>query len=206
MNDAPLICVPALVMICVSMNSLGCKQQTGFKGAAENSQQAYAGESTQTCGADGVTNANLLTPSVKNGSPGNYLEYELSIADCSGKPRPLTAEKILFDIDATLLGSGVNKPLSYQVASTDNTLKGILQNIQGTDLFGRTGANFHHYATDQSINFATNATSMKLRIELAGLLMRTTTTKGTTAPNQVATYLRIGQASPVQQIASLIDP
>ena len=206
MNDAALSCAPALIMILLSMNSLGCKQQAGFKGAAENSQQAYDGESTQACGADGVTNAKLLTPAGKYGSPGNYLEYELSIVDCSGNPRPLTAEKILFDIDATLLGSGVNKPLSYQVASTDNSLKGILQNIQGTDLFGRTGANFHHYSTDQSINFATKATSMKLRIELAGLMMRTTTTKGTTAPNQVATYLRIGQAIPVQQIASLIDP
>ena len=206
MNDAALSCGPVMIMILLSMNSLGCKQQAGFKGAAENSPQAYDGKSTQSCGADGVTNANLLTPSVKNGSPGNYLEYELSIADCSGNPRPLTAEKILFDIDATLLGSGVNKPLSYQVTSTDNSLKGILQNIQGTDLFGRTGANFHHYATDQSINFATKATSVKLRIELAGLLMRTTTTKGTTAPNQVATYLRIGQASPVQQIASLVAP
>ena len=206
MKDTALRCVPAMLVILLSMKSLGCKPQTGFNGSAEKSPEASDEKSAQNCGADGVTTANLLTPTVKNGSQGNFLEYELSIADCSGNPRPLTADKILFDIDATLLGSGVNKPLAYQVASADNSLKGVLLNIQGTDLFGRSGANFHHYATDQSINFATKTPSLKLRIELAGLLMRTTTTKGTTAPNQVATYLRIGQANPVQQIASLLEP
>ena len=206
MNDAALTCAPAMLMILLILNALGCKQQTGFNGSTDSTPLVYEGKSTQTCEAVGVTTAHLLTPTVKNGSPGNYLEYDLSIADCSGNPRPLAAEKILFDVDATLLGSGVNKPLAYRVVADDNSLKGVLQNIQGTDLFGRSGANFHYYVTDKSINFATKATSVKLRIELAGLLMRTTTTKGTTAPNQVATYLRIGQASPAQQIASLIDP
>ena len=116
----------------------------------------------------------------------------------------LTVNRILFDVDAQLKGPKVNAPLSYRVEHKQGVLTGTLDNKQGNDLFGRSGANLFYYATDQAIQFPAEAGAIKLRIDLAGHSMRPTT-KGATSPDQLATYLRIGDARSVQKIVTLTN-
>ena len=159
-----------------------------------------------SCGAAGLTRALLLTPTVQNAKPGNYLEYQLSVNDCNGNPLPLTADKILFDINVNINGSGAKAPLYYTVKANDNAVSGILQNVKGSDLFGRTGANFFHFETDKPVILATKENAVILHIELGGQLMvPLPDASGNVSPNQLTTYLRFGNASPVHQIVTLLQ-
>ncbi|MEN9834270.1 MAG: hypothetical protein RL011_463, partial [Pseudomonadota bacterium] len=156
-------------------------------------------------GPAGTTKAELLTPTLMNGTQGNYLEYEIALMDCDGKVRPLSANRILFDVDARFTGPHVNDPLGYTVSVGDETINGELKNIQGSDLFGRSGANLFHYATEKKIEFGTKTNSLRLRIDLAGHQMKSTT-EGASSPNEVATYLRFGDARAVEQPVKLQSP
>ncbi|MBM4250709.1 MAG: hypothetical protein FJ146_01930 [Deltaproteobacteria bacterium] len=191
------------ILTCVWCVGSACKQKSGFSAQGDSSLRPAAGGSpTDPCGPAGTTKAELLTPTLANGSPGNYLEYEIALVDCEGKARPLTANRILFDVDARFSGPRVNAPLSYSVSLGSETVSGELTNIQGSDLFGRSGANLFHYATENKIDFGTKFNSLRLRIDLAGHQLKSTT-GGTAGPNDVATYLRFGDARAVEQLVRL---
>ncbi len=192
--------------MCLWCLASACKQKAAFNSSGEsNLSPAAGGSPDDPCGPAGTTKAELITPTLANGVPGNYLAYEISIADCEGKVRPLEANRILFDVDARFTGANVNAALVYTVNVGEKSFEGELRNIQGSDLFGRTGANLFHYATEKKIELAPKTSSLRLRIDLAGHQMKSTT-EGTASPDQMATYLRFGDARAVQQMVRLQGP
>lgn len=157
------------------------------------------------CDASGATQADLLTPTTANGKAGNYLEYELSVTDCEGKKRTFAADVILFDLDAVtdLVGKGVS--LSYTIIDGKTFATGKLKEIQGSDLFGKIGKSYYHNETDQPVKISTETTSVRIRIDLLGMVVAPS--EGTnggpvvlpSGPVTVATYLRFGKATPVRK-------
>jgi len=146
------------------------------------------------CGANGVTKATLLTSTVQNNTPGNYIEYKLTVTDCMGKQIPFTAATVSFDIGAAI---GMQQNLAYTITDAGNaanTMTGTLINIPGHDLFGNSGSNYYHYQTDKPVAFAAQANAIIVRVKLNGMSM---VPYGTNSAAIMNTYLAFGATAPV---------
>lgn len=153
------------------------------------------------CVGDGVTVARLLTTEIKVNSANQYLDYEIQLTDCDGKPKALNNQPLKFDFDA--ITNSTTNPLAYELSVSDGSVGKInstLQAIQGSDLFGKSGPKYAHWQT-QSISFAATAIVIKLRLDLSqrSILPNNSTGKTLTAPVSIPTYLQLGNATPVQQ-------
>jgi hypothetical protein len=148
-----------------------------------------------------VTQATLLTPKALNGQPGNYLEYEISLTDCTGQRRQLTANSIFFDTDTISNGAGSGNPLRYTLTADGVAVTGVLVEISGSDLFGKTGPGYYYNRTDQAVSVQTTTTSVRLRIELMGQTFQSygAPPSAPQTPLVVATFLRFGEATPVRK-------
>ena len=146
------------------------------------------------CGANGVTQATLLTSAVQNNTPGNFIDYKLTVTDCTGKQIPFTAATVSFDIGAAI---GVEQNLTYTITDAGNaanTMSGTLIDIRGHDLFGNSGSNYYHYETDKAVAFAAQANGIIVRIMLNGMSM---VPYGTNSATIMNTYLAFGATAPV---------
>jgi hypothetical protein len=141
-----------------------------------------------------VTKATLLTSTVQNNTPGNYIEYKLTVTDCMGKQIPFTAATVSFDIGAAI---GMQQNLAYTITDAGNaanTMTGTLINIPGHDLFGNSGSNYYHYQTDKPVAFAAQANAIIVRVKLNGMSM---VPYGTNSAAIMNTYLAFGATAPV---------
>ena len=160
---------------------------------------ADAGENTG-CNQYGQTQAKLLTDLVQNGTAGNFVEYQLTLTDCSGKQVPFSANTVSFDL-AAYVSSEAN--LSYVITDAsdkNHTVSGTLNNLKGHDLFGNNGSNYYHYETDKPVSFAAGANAIIVHIDLNGMAMRT---YGNQSSTDLNTYLAFGDAAPVKAVVKL---
>ena len=159
------------------------------------------------CTDAGTTVAKLIsTAGIVNDSANQFLEYELSMEDCEGVVTPITANVILFDLDAES-ESGA-KPLPYQLKSPDGMpiSNGILASVSGSDLFGVVGPARFHHRTNNNINVPSTHRKVRLIVDLSftnsqplnsGLI-------GPVARAIIPSFLRFGQASPVKTLVPFI--
>ncbi len=147
------------------------------------------------------TSVKLLTPTIKNGAPGNKVSYELQLLDCKGNPRPLSAQFIRFDVDAEVDDTF---PLSYVVTVGSQTVSGILEVVEGVDLFGKTGEEYFHHKTDQAVTLTSAALTAILTIDLKGQ-RHDPIGAGSGGSFSCASYLRFGDAEPVAQTVTFVE-
>ncbi len=148
--------------------------------------------------AAGATAVKLLTPTVANGDPSNHIDYEITVADCDGKPRQLVADYILFDVEALVTAGDQGTGYHYVVKAGTKSAEGSLERIVGSDLFGNSGAQYFHNRTDQVPTIAAGAASIQFRIEFAGGTFGPANSQGK-PDNLLATYLRFGKAKVARQ-------
>ncbi len=159
------------------------------------------------CGADGATQARLLTPELDVTAVDAHLEYEVYRTDCDGVIQAFVADKILFDIDAWGAYSDMTATLTQDgAAPVPTTLKLTI----GSDLFGHTGAGWAHQETTEKVELHGAAKSVRLRIELAGrsLAPREAPAGGPAADGSVPipTFLRFGNAVPIKVDVKALHP
>ena len=150
----------------------------------------------------GKTQARLITNRVANGKPGNYLEFSLSLADCASQTRTFQATTVYFDLDAYTSLAGRGRELPFKLTTDQETLSGTFREIQGEDLFGRTGAERYHYRTSREVQLQSSASKITLRIELLGMTVSGEPQRGLGNPRAgiqtVPIYMRFGKAAPVK--------
>ena len=143
----------------------------------------------------GATQAQVKTASIT--AQKITIVYKIFRTTCQGVILPLTADQILFDIDALVNGF---LPISYSIvadASTPNSAPqvGPMNDIVGSDLFGDQGSNYAHWETNQKIS----VTSPNQMIELT---LSTNFVKSNHADGMY-TYLAFGSAAPVKVVVPL---
>lgn len=184
-----------------ALSLINCsKAGVDFQDVAQVSSSSTSEEvsTPDTCDENGVTKASLLTASTKNQTAGNYIDYQISLADCAGWSMVLQNKPILFDLDAFIQGS---YSLRYDVNDGNSIYSGELKHVSGSDLFGNQGSSFGHWAT-APIPFTTSVRVVTLRIHLMGgkFIPNEEAYRGTTSITQdfyIKTFLRFGEAQPV---------
>lgn len=150
----------------------------------------------------GKTNAILLSKQVANGQPGNFIEFSLSVSSCEDVKKTISGATVYFDLDAFTSLAGLGRKLPFTLKTKEENLEGVFDEIQGEDLFGKTGPERYHYRTDREIKLQTAAPSVTLRIELLGMRVQGDRTGGFSnsagADLQIPIYMRFGKASPVK--------
>lgn len=164
------------------------------------------------CTSAGTTVARLISNRVVNGAPGQLLQYELSMLDCQGVQTPITANIILFDINATLDAAqtgGFGLPYSVTIPNGPIAGQGILNGIRGSDLFGNISPSYFHYSTNTLINLPAQIRSIILSVDLSNEVNHTpgTVPGGPFPPLEIiSTFLRFGNATPVEQRVTFVNP
>lgn len=156
---------------------------------------------TQPCTDAGITQVRLLTASAYNNAANQSLRYELSLVDCDGKPKPIPQAPLLFDIDSQSMDI-TQREVPYTIENTakQSVATGTAAVVSGSDLFGNQEASRFHWKAD---NLHIPATDYKFYF-VADVSKRIMTEFGVMLPPtsgevQFKTYLRIGDALPVQQ-------
>lgn len=146
------------------------------------------------------TTVNLLTTNVKNNAAGQMIRYEVSLLDCMGNPKPIPEAPLLFDVDAVALFDITNFKVPYSVQdSSSNTLaSGGMNLISGSDLFGVAGVNRYHWRID-SFTIKNGDKKLYLNLDVSNLAWQPSTGATADAAYVFSTYLRIGDAEPVEQ-------
>lgn len=160
----------------------------------------YAAITDGSCTEAGVTQARLLTTSVKNGAANSYMDYEVAHSDCDGFALEFKNGAMKFDINAY-----VSKTSDIRYSINDGTLvhEGTLSVVNGEDLFGNKGSNKFYYST-QSVNFAGRTKKFTLRIFISGVTYSLNQSGIPTGDEKIDTFLRFGAASPVQRMINFI--
>lgn len=153
------------------------------------------------CTDSGVTQVKLLTLSAKNNSANQTLRYEVSLLDCNGKPLPIPQAPLLFDVDSQSMELTARATqFTIQDSQGQTVTSGSMEKIDGSDLFGKQSETHYHWKAD---NLQIPVTDYKFYF-IADVSNRIMTEFGVMMPPtsgsvQFDTYLRIGDAAPVQQ-------
>lgn len=150
----------------------------------------------------GQTQAKLITKELPNFVDGQMLEYELYVTNCDGKQRALTADVILYDLNAAASGVGKgikDKYEAYDLKSGKVLAQGNLEEVQGSDLFGQVGEQYYHSRTDKPLQVSADADSFRLKISVPPGCCQATGTKDPTTDQKVQTFLRLGKAAPIEK-------
>lgn len=154
------------------------------------------------CVGDGLTQAKLLTTSIVAQAANQYLDYDVQLTDCNGNPKALSNAALRFDLDAMTDAGTVALPYELSVStSASNKISDKLQPVPGSDLFGKKGPMYSYWQT-QSISFVPESATIRLRIDVSNRMIvpiNSISEKKLTAPISVPTYLKLGEAAPVQQ-------
>lgn len=155
----------------------------------------------EPCTDSGVTQVKLLTSSVKNNTANQTLRYEVSLLDCKGQPKPIPQAPLLFDIDSqTFELTAKATPYVIENSQGQTVTSGSMEKVDGSDLFGKQSETHYHWKAD---NLQIPGTDYKFFF-IADVSNRIMTEFGSMFPPtsgsvQFDTYLRIGDAAPVQQ-------
>ena len=172
----------------------------GDIGSTDNSADGggLGGDDDAACvGKPKTTTVKLLTPTVQNGKPGNFIDYEISVLNCLGKRQAIPAAPVKFDIDGEVEEFGNNFP--YTLKSGGSTVSGVLVEVIGVDMFGNAGPAYFHNKTDQSVALAANDVAI-LHIDLQGTFFDDPDGGGGAgATFQLGTFLGFGDATPIKQ-------
>lgn len=147
------------------------------------------------------TKVKLLTQSVRMNAQNQWLEYEVSLIDCWGNPKPIPEAPLLFDIDAVSvrrISHGLNFTLNN--SSGESTTQGTLDFITGVDLFGQQGPHFFHWSL-ATLNVKNDSMKITLRVDVSNLQWRSYEGRNERINGgyEFSTFLRLGDASPVEQ-------
>jgi hypothetical protein len=197
-----------------------CKDESSFAGGG-NKEDKNANDpnssnddddddddgSQKACSEHGDTVAELITKSIRNGQPDNFIAYDIRIENyCEDSPK--TVKSISFDVNSIVSKRDTDRPLDYRILYKGQDLaNGVLENVQGSDLFGNIGEKYFHNRTDQTISFEAASEGVRLRIELNGIFyMQPTTINQPVPQNKVTleTYLRFGDAKVVTKNATFV--
>lgn len=143
---------------------------------------------TPECQEASKTAAKLLTKTIKNGTPNQFLHYSISVESCDGSPYLIDGQPILFDVDAFLEGEITN----YEIIIAGKSYPGTAETVNGSDLFNKTGPQYRHSRTKAIVQGA-KATTIEIKIDVSNLVL-TPIAGG----NLLDTYIRIGQTETVQ--------
>lgn len=176
------------------------KNAVNFSDSASSAdgQGVTAGTTTVTgptgtvCNPNGVTQAQVLTSQVENGSVAATIEYEVSLADCTGWGKVLSQAPILFDVNAILEW----KDLTYEMIDSGQTYGDILTLIRGSDLFGNVGSGWAHWQT-ASVKYSSSAKKVRLIVHLNGVKLSPLGGGTQVGSMYYDTYLKFGDADPV---------
>ena len=195
-----------LTTFAMALCFLACKPSDSSFAGSQNKQKTGEGNLqrrsstrpiTPVCGEHGVTKVKLLSDYLENGVPGNHLIYAVSAVDCDGKDLEKKSATVDFDIGAY---STIIDGLRYRLG--DAAGEGNLNRVDGRDLFGNVGDEFQFFRTDRTIDLTSGTKDIEIRIELGGAQMEPYTDEDI-ARGTIATFLRFGDADPVEQSVPL---
>lgn len=144
-----------------------------------------------------VTQVKNLTGTLDQRQTPRKLVYELSLYDCPGTIPQTVVQSIFFDTDAhTAAGLG---RLPFAVRSNGSFESfGSLNPVQGSDLFGKTGPNYWHHRSDQTISITAANRIVIVEIDVSNLII-IAPMFGQAAPIMtIPTYFKFGPAQPVR--------
>lgn len=181
--------------VLASLAPWACSQSSDFSGGAKRTAAEQA-----ACDADAETVAELLTPEVKNGDDDNKIEYRISVTNCDGEKIKLEAKKILFDVEGISDKAKSEEALDFVAEAGETRLEGSLEKIRGEDLFGNTGDNYYHNATDKTLTLPEGTTEILFTIMLGGASHKPLQQNGEgSEDNLLPTYLAFGEAKVVRK-------
>ncbi|MBC7658806.1 MAG: hypothetical protein H7249_03775 [Chitinophagaceae bacterium] len=143
-----------------------------------------------------ITTVKLLSTGIDLSAKSQVVDYELSIVSCKdGSVVPFNNQPVAFDLNLKMGGDFASA--AYAILDTTSkkaTTSGRLSQVDGSDLFGNVGIGYSHFVT-KSLSFASNVDKVLLEITLTNAQL------STEHPNDplAQTYLKIGDAAPVQQ-------
>lgn len=121
-----------------------------------------------------VISVTAKTPSVDQYLADAKIVYEMTIEDCPGTTPEAKANIIQFDVDAQVsdVTNGVASntrshalPYKIVVSGNPNPLTGVLNQIDGRDLFGKSGPEYAYYAANNLVSFS--ATQRRATVEVS---------------------------------------
>lgn len=143
-----------------------------------------------------ITNVRSLTGTLNQSQMNRRLTYELSLQDCPGTVPQTVAKVVSFDIDAQAFSSA---QLLFQAKDNGAVVSsGRLDNIQGSDLFGKSGAEYWHYRTDQTITVRAVSRTVVIEIDMSNMVIIAPFGGQTTPLMTIPTYFKFGDAQPVK--------
>lgn len=184
-----------LITAFASLGPLACSQGSDF---SSNGKRTAAEQAA--CDADANTVAELVTPEVKNGDPDNKIEYKISVTNCDGDKIKLQAKNILFDIEGISDQTKSDDAFAFVVTADGADVKGTLQKVRGSDLFGNKGDKYYHNRTDKTLTLPEGTTELAFVIALGGSSHKPLPENGEgSADNVLPTYLAFGEAKVVRK-------
>lgn len=148
------------------------------------------------------TQVRLLTDAVKNNAADQLVRYELWLVDCEGNPKSIPEAPLLFDINAqaTFDLNSQQLPFVMQDVQGASIASGKMNLIRGSDLFGVQGNNYFHWRIDQ-FSFDNVGDKLYLNVNVSNLGWQPFNSQERTGTAYTfATFLRIGDADPVEQM------
>ncbi len=148
------------------------------------------------------TQVRLLTDAVKNNATNQIVRYELWLVDCYGNPKPIPKAPLLFDINAqaTFDVSSQKVPFVIQNEQGASVTSGKMNLIRGSDLFGVKGNNYFHWRIDE-FSFDNTDKRLYLNLDVSNLGWQPFSGDEARSGTEFTftTYLKIGDANPVEQ-------
>lgn len=157
--------------------------------------------SPSPCIGNGISQIKLLTASIQVKAANQFVDYDVQWTDCFGNPKAISNANLKFDMNAVT--DAFMQPVPYRLSLSDNSTNAIsdnFQGVQGSDLFGNVSSKFAYWQT-RSLSYVPQATTIRLRIDLSNHQFApiTSQTLTITAPVSIPTFLKLGDAPPVQQ-------
>ena len=156
-----------------------------------------------------VISISAATPIVDQRASQQIIVYNMTLEDCPGAVPTAKAERIEFDLDAVVADyangqvlSTRNSPIPFKILieNSSQPVTGNLAQISGSDLFGKTGEGYGHYASNNVVAFSAAQRKAKVEVNLSNLRVRGAT--GSSAGQsfttlQVNTYFKFGNVEAV---------
>jgi hypothetical protein len=150
-----------------------------------------------------ITSVKLLTNTVDLTDDNGVVRYELSVLSCAdGTLLPINDQSIHFDLN--VFYQSEFPILRYSVLESSSSkpiVSGDLGIERGSDLFGKKGASFAHWVTED-LGFTSKVEKVILEIYMGN----TKLADFHSGTKKADSFLRIGEASAVTQQVTIISP
>ena len=185
---------PHLTTILLLAGTMPSCQESNFSG---KSPQGQPPATAAACQETSQINSRLLTETFANGQPGNSFRYLLTLTGCDGKPQPIKAGSILFDLDVARPQETIENGLNFTLTTGDASFSGTLASERGKDLFGNEGPNLYFYKNSKALEVPANSREATLEILLNGEQVSPRLGPGGKISFIFETFLKFGPAAPV---------